>query len=197
MQQEREREMCGGRLQTKQVIRDDTADRCDGQSKRQPTVAKAKRWLRSLAAKHLFHSQNACAAAARARLKMKMNFLRFASREFLRAGGFPPPAPLSRSENEAESKLINYENGARGEANALHSAASLRPLVFSFASRSLSPAFIFLLLIHAQGDYRSSALCSFFLALCLMILAAQIPSFIVVLESYTQAVFLPPDAIVI
>jgi len=136
MQQEREREMCGGRLQTKQVIRDDTADRCDGQSKRQPTVAKAKRWLRSLAAKHLFHSQNACATAARARLKMKMNFLRHKS--FLRAGGFPPPAPLSRSENEAESKLINYENGARGEANALHSAASLRPLVFFCLSVSLS-----------------------------------------------------------
>lgn len=137
---------------------------------------------------------------ARQRLKMKMNFLRFASQEFLRAGGFPPPAPLSRSsENEVEGKLINYENGARGEANALHSAASLRPLVFFCASRSFSLSGIYfpptdpcagwlsflgtLLLFSCSLPYDSCSANSIFYS------GAG--------EGYTQAVFFPPDAIVI
>lgn len=138
-----EREMCGGRRQTKQVIRDDTADRCDGQSKRQPTVAKAK--LRSLAAKHLFHRSLSFA-------EMEKKFKLFASREFC-----APAASLRRllylaaREREQINKLWNGVHAARRMRSTL-------PLFCGhyLFSLVLSQAFIFLL-VRARGDYHPSS----------------------------------------
>lgn len=116
------------------------------------------------AAKHLFHSQNAFAESKNELSAFCVTRV-LARRRLLSGGSF-----ISQREWE-KSKLINYENGARGDANALHSAASLRPLAFLLV---LSLAGIYFSLTEpcAQGDYRFSALCCF----CLMILSEKIPS---------------------